>query len=201
MKSKKLVLVGLFLSSVLALSAQTGWGLKGGLIYNSNGELKNNVGEIIDKSGKGEAGFQVGVFANLKLGPISIKPELLYSQTSSEYDNDGTVSSLKRKTIDLPVLVGFKIIGPLKLMVGPAFEFNLDNKIDEFEYDSIKNEISVGFNIGASVRIKRIGIELIYSRGFNSNEAALIGSSTEYFTLDTRPKQINLGLTYTLSKI
>ena len=185
------------------MNAQTGWGIKGSLIFNSNGELLDEVGDIVDSKGKGEAGFNIGVYGNLELGPIYLRPELVYTETSSEYLVDpeiGTTESYKMSSFDLPVLVGIRIIGPLNLVVGPAFKFITSNKINGQKSYNIEKNVTVGLNIGAAVQLGRFGVDLIYDRGFSSNEASFIGEDiTEKFTLDTRQEQIKVGLSYRLS--
>jgi len=203
---KKLVLSALlFLSSFYMLNAQTGWGIKGSLIYNSNGKLIDESSNIIENKGKGESGFNVGAFAKLDLGPIYLQPELVYSQASSEYVIDsetGTKESYKVTSMDLPILLGIGIIGPLNIYAGPAFQFIINNDFGDLNYQQIENDVTVGLNIGLAVKLGRIEIDARYNRGFSSNEASFIENNIEQssaFFLDTRPQQIIIGLSYRLS--
>ena len=204
MFKKNISLVIFTLAIVLTTNAQTAWGVKGSLIYNSNGELVDEVKEVIDSKGKGETGFNIGVYGNLELGPIYIGPELVYTKTSSEYvinPENGSTESYKMSSIDLPVLVGIRIIGPLNLVAGPAFKFITSNEINGQKSEDLDKNVTVGLNIGAAVQLGRFGIDLIYDRGFSSNEASFIGSNVDIssFTLDTRQEQIKVGISYRLS--
>jgi len=201
---KRFITLSIFTLTILfSANAQTGWGVKGSLIFNSNGKLVDEVKNVIDSKGKGEAGFNIGVYGNLELGPIYLRPELVYTETSSEYLVDpeiGTTESYKMSSFDLPVLVGIRIIGPLNLVVGPAFKFITSNKINGQKSHDLEKNVTVGLNIGAAVQFGRFGVDLIYDRGFSSNEADFIGEDvTQNFTLDTRQEQIKIGLTYRLS--
>lgn len=200
--SKKISTLLVILTITLtSLNAQSSWGIKGSLLFNSNGELIDDTEVIIENKGKGETGFNIGVYGNLDLGPIFIRPELVYTQASSEYTEIGTVESYKMSSIDLPVLVGLKIIGPLNLMAGPALKYITSNKINGFKHDEIKNQITIGLNIGVSANLGRFGFDVIYDRGINANEAKFIGDDlTNNFTLDTRQQQIRVGISYRLSE-
>ena len=204
MNKKSSALLVILIITLTSLNAQSSWGVKGSLLFNSNGELIDEAGDIIENKGKGESGFNIGVYGRLDLGPIYIRPELVYSQSSSKYTIDsevGTTESYKMSSVDLPVLVGIRIIGPLNLLAGPAFKFITSNKVNGFEYDKIENGVTVGLNIGVSANLGRFGFDVIYDRGINANEADFIGeNTTNNFTLDTRQSQIRVGVSYRLSE-
>ena len=97
-------------------------------------------------------------------------------------------------------MVGIKLIGPLNIFAGPSFQYFLDNNLKGLSFESIENEFSVGLNIGLGIEIGRVGIDVRYERGFNSNEAKFIENNVDVFRLDSRPKQIIFSLSYSLSK-
>ena len=99
----------------------------------------------------------------------------------------------------MPVLVGLKLIGPLNIFAGPAFQYYLNNDLKGIAISDVKNDFTIGINIGAAVEFGRIGIDVRYERGLSENEASWTNSST-IFTLDSRPEQIIFNLSYRLSK-
>lgn len=204
MFKKSFALLVILVITLTSLNAQSSWGIKGSLLFNSNGELIDEAGTIIDNKGSGESGYNIGVYGKLDLGPIYIRPELVYSKASSEYlinPELGTTESYTMTSIDLPVLVGIRIIGPLNLLAGPSFKFITSNKLGGLEYDAIDKGITVGLNIGVSANIGRFGFDVIYDRGINANEAEFIGDDVAgEFTLDTRQSQIRFGVSYRLSE-
>ncbi len=192
-----------FLSTLYFANAQSGYGIKGGLSYNSNGNLKeftSNVTEIYKDGGKGKSGFNIGFYGKLDLGPIYLRPELVYTKTTSEYElNSTTVSDYKVSKLDMPVLVGIKLIGPLNIFAGPAFQYYLDNNLKGINISDVENDFTVGINIGASIELGKLGIDVRYERGLSQNEANWSNAGNT-FTLDSRPEQLIFSLSYSLSK-
>jgi len=82
-----------FLLVVLALCGLTtfaqkdsGFGIKGGLNYNQNGNLIASVGDAasdIVEGSKGKVGYHVGAFYKIELAKIYIRPEAIYTRTTS----------------------------------------------------------------------------------------------------------------------
>jgi len=203
MKKQIILVLLVFLATVFSVNAQkTGWGLTGSLVYASNGKLIDEAKNVLDKRGKGGTGFNVGVFGNLNLGAVYIRPKLVYSQTNSNYNIDSSTSSdFRQKSFDLPILVGIKIIKPISFVVGPAFKYIINSGLENVKYKNIEQEATVGLNIGFALIIDRIGIDLIYDRGFSKNEASFINNETNNeYTLDTRPNQFILSISYRLNK-
>ncbi len=198
MKKRIALLSYTLFATFLISNAQSGFGIKGGLSYNSNGEL-NQVSDIYKNDGKGKSGFNIGLYGKLDLGPIYLRPELVYTKTTSEYVLNSENIDYKISKIDVPVLVGFKLFGPIDIFVGPAFQYYLDNDLKGLNFESIDNEFSLGMNIGASIELGRIGVDVRYERGLSKNESNWTNAS-ETFTLDSRPEQLIFSVSYRLSK-
>ena len=203
MLKRILLLAVLFMASTTILQAQGDFGIKAGLSYNSNGDLSeftSEVDNLYKDEGKGKSGFNVGLYGKIDLGPIFIRPELLYTKTTSEYElNDTNILNYKISKIDAPVLVGMKLIGPLSVFAGPAFQYILDNDLEGVNLNDIESDFTMGLNIGASLEIGRIGIDVRYERGLSSNEADWTNAS-DTFSLDSRPEQLIFSLSYSLAK-
>ncbi|MGV8946708.1 MAG: outer membrane beta-barrel protein [Lutibacter sp.] len=199
--NKRILLFSIaFIATMFYANAQSGFGVKGGLSYNSNGSLKDDTNAIIENDGKGKSGYNVGIYGKIGLGPIYLRPELVYTKTTSEYILNSEAVDYKIARLDMPVLVGLKLIGPLSIFAGPAFQYTLTNDFKDIEYDKIENDFTVGFNFGAAVELGRLGLDLRYERGFNSNEATFIDNNTSNsYRLDSRPEQIIFSLSYSLS--
>lgn len=194
---KRLIFIPLFflVITVSYAQSQSGFGFIGGLNYNGNGNYFQSIESSAQHPDK-NAGFHLGVFG--KLGNrIYFKPSLVFTSTKSGYD-DG---DFKMQKLDLPAVVGIKVIGPLSVFAGPSFQYILDSDFDGISINNIENDFSVGFNFGIGVNIKKIGVDLKYERGFSNNEATFIGNNlgeTTVSRLDTRPEQLILSLSILL---
>ena len=190
--SKKTVLLVLFLVSTLSYTyaqSATGFGLKGGLNYNANGDYFESIGDNAQNPDR-NIGYHIGVFG--KIGnQIYFKPELVYTSTKSDYNDD----SFKMQKLDAPLLVGLKVIGPISVFGGPSLQYILDSEFDGISIDDVENDLTVGLNFGIGLNFNKVGIDLRYERGFSENEATFIdnnGIGTS--RLDTRPDQLILSL-------
>ncbi|MFX0558273.1 porin family protein [Maribacter sp. CXY002] len=189
---KTFLITALFFTGLISFAQSgSGFGLKGGLNYNGNGDFFDSAENAIRSPDK-NVGYHIGVFG--KLGnKIYVRPELVYTSTTSGY-NEG---DLKINKLDLPVLAGFKVIGPLNIFAGPSFQYILNTKFDGVTIDDIENDFTVGLHIGAGVNLGKLGIDVRYERGFSENEINFINSNITSLSgdrVDTRPDQIILSL-------
>ena len=186
-----LVMVLSLCGTTLFAQNGSGFGVKGGLNYGGNGNYFDSIEQAFENPDK-NAGFHVGIFG--KLGNrLYFRPELVYTNTKSGYDK----GDLKIQKLDAPMLVGLKVIGPLNIFAGPAFQYILDTEFDGVSVNDIENDFSVGLNIGAGVNLGRLGIDLRYERGFSENEVDFIDSNITSLNgdrVDTRPDQLILSL-------
>lgn len=193
---KNNLLCFVFLFATASCFAQ--FGVKAGLNFNSNGELREivTVGEnIIEESGDAKIGYHVGAYYNIDLGKLYLRPEVVYTKTKSEYQSNAYDMS----KIDVPVLLGIDVIGPVSIFAGPAFQYTLDNDFENASISDVQNDITVGFNFGAMVKIGNVGLDVRYERGFTENEATILDSNNvQIGTLDSRPSQIIFSLSLRL---
>lgn len=182
-----LALVGFGLNAQIDSS----FGFKGGLNYSANGDYFESIGDNA-KTPDRNIGYHLGVFG--KIGDkLYLRPELVYTATKSDYASD----EFSVKKLDLPVLVGIRVLGPLSVFAGPSFQYILDSEFDGITIDNVQDDFSLGLNFGIGVNFNKIGIDLRYERGFNNNEATFIDNNLGAAVLsriDTRPDQLILSL-------
>ncbi|MCG2459445.1 porin family protein [Flavobacteriaceae bacterium F89] len=195
MKKTLLTVVLAFIGMATFAQKGTGFGIKGGLNYNQNGDLTYSVGDSgndIVQGAEGKAGFNVGIFGQLELPIIYLRPELVYTNTKSSYDIDGGSRDYELSSLDLPVLVGIHILGPINIFAGPAFQYVLSNDMDGFEMEDVKNNFTVGLNLGVGINLGRLGLDVRWVRGFSENEANFIDENVTNISgrVDSRPNQV-----------
>lgn len=203
---KKSLLMAVFALIGITAFAQndSGFGLKAGLNYNQNGDLNfkqvQSAGEDLIAGSDGKVGYHVGFYGKLDMPKIYIRPELIYTKTKSSYDVEGGTNDYDVSKLDLPVLLGYKIIGPLHIFAGPAFQYTLNNDLEDVELDDLKNDFSIGAHFGVGVNLGNIGLDVRYERGFSENEAEIIGDNIANIEgrVDSRPSQIIFGLSLKL---
>lgn len=191
MKKTLLLAVCAMLSITAFAQSDSGFGIKAGLNYNSNGNYFESVDDVAQEPGR-NVGYHAGFFGKIKLGPIYLRPELVYTQTKSNYDD----ADFNLSKLDAPLLVGFKIIGPVHVFIGPSFQYILNSKFDGISIDNIDRDFSVGANFGVGVNLGKLGIDLRFERGISANEARFINTNITSVTnsrLDTRPEQLILS--------
>lgn len=191
------VLTAALLLIGLSIHAQDGsaFGIKGGLNYGANGDYFESIGDNAENPDK-NIGYHIGVFG--KIGDrLYFRPELVYTATKSDYDND----DFQIKKLDAPLLFGIKVLGPVSVFGGPSLQYILDTEFDGIEIDNVEDDFSVGLNFGIGLNFNKIGIDLRYERGFSDNEATFIGDNIgpgAFSRIDTRPDQLILSLSVAL---
>ncbi|TWO30754.1 PorT family protein [Seonamhaeicola sediminis] len=189
-----IALFALLLTATTKAQTATGFGFKAGLNYNANGNYFDSVGENAKHPDR-NIGYHFGLFG--KVGnKIYFKPEAVFTSTKSDYNDD----TFKMQKIDVPLLVGAKVIGPLSVFGGPSLQFILDSEFDNISINNIENDFSVGLNFGIGLNLNKIGIDVRYERGFNNNEATFLNNNINNIEdrLDTRPDQLILSLSFIL---
>ncbi|MDF4221874.1 porin family protein [Maribacter sp. M208] len=174
----------------------SGFGIKGGLNYNANGDYFESAGDAARNPDR-NVGYHVGIFGKFGASKVYVRPELMYTKTKSDYDG----SDFDMSKLDAPVLLGINLIGPLHVFAGPSFQYILETEFDGVTIDDVENDFSVGMNIGAGVNLGKLGIDLRYERGFNDNEASFINTNITNLgpsRIDTRPDQLILSLSLTM---
>ena len=186
------LLIALISTATYAQTA-SGFGFKAGLNYNGNGNYFESVSNNAEHPDR-NVGFHFGFFG--KFGnELYLKPELVYTSTKSDY----TSNSFKMQKVDLPVLVGLKVLGPISVFAGPSFQYILDSEFEGVSIKDIDNDLSVGLNFGIGLNLNKIGIDLRYERGFSNNEASFLNNNNiDTSRLDTRPDQLIVSLSFIL---
>lgn len=105
-------------------------------------------------------------------------PEIYYTNFSNEFtvsnDMNNSETTIKAKTsrIDIPVLLGYNLLGnTLSAYVGPVGSFNLskDENYDSFAQKVNSKEFSVGYQIGVQSEISKLILSAKYEGAFRAS--------------------------------
>lgn len=174
MKKIIVFLLLLFLTAGVSFG-QFDFGLKLG--YNAN-KLSTNIDTITSQF---NSGFHVGAF--VRFGKrFYVQPEAYYTFQGAVFENNvsNTVNNWKQKltigTIDVPVLVGFKIINAKinwRILAGPMVSFVVNSKIENVSLtgpikSSDINTVNWYIQAGTGVDVFFLTFDVRYQVGLNN---------------------------------
>ena len=202
----RLIYFLLFTSS--GLLAQGNLGFQFGLNDDNFGSIENISNKIdnYDLDIKNSTGFQFGVFTEIDLITFYIRPELNLifskSKNAAAYSLDEGINiaehSYKSSEIQLPIIFGYKVLGPISVFGGPSFKYNLSNS-SNFNLEDIKDKYTLSLLLGSRVKIKSISVGLRYERGLNNNEVLIInanGVDLDNANVDLTTNKLSLNISY-----
>ncbi|MGB1448207.1 MAG: porin family protein [Flavobacteriaceae bacterium] len=197
MKTTQSILVLLCLMCFTPLFAQFTFGVKGGVNYDTLGTLEPTDLTLENFQADAQTGFHFGVFGNFDLLTFYVRPELHFSQSVSQFDQNKNISLNK---LEAPVLLGYKILGPLSVFAGPSFQYIISEKGKDITLGELKENFTVGLQLGTRVKLGRFGVGIRFERGFTENEVIILGNNNVDIAgrVDTRPKQWILSASYDL---
>jgi len=184
---KKNILI-LLLSINTSLYSQGNLGINFGLNDDSFGSIENiqNTIDTYDLDLKNATGFQFGIFTEIDLITFYVRPELNFIYSKSNQGSalsPGFISedilkhNFKSSEIQVPIIFGYNILGPISVFGGPSFKYNIKTSSDMFDLEDIKDKYRLSLLLGTRIKIKSIGIDLRYERGLNSGEIDIINAN------------------------
>ena len=199
---KKILFTLLFICSASVATAQIfNFGIKGGLNYNSNGEL-NSISTITNPiDSDSGSGYHVGAFAEIKLPLwLYLRPELVYTHTESSYSFNNAETALTLDRIDAPLLVGFRVLKIGRIFLGPSFHYNVDLNLENAKASSY-DDFTVGAQFGLGLNFGRFGADVRWETGLSETQAIFMGDLiNESITVDTRQQQFIFSVYYKFLK-
>jgi hypothetical protein len=204
---KKVILsILLFISIIFSVNAQMDFGIKAGVNYDFSGDIKDlgtsieSTADDINHGADSKMGYHLGVWSKFEFLSIFLKPELVYTQIEKEYTSLSS-ETIKTKKIDVPIVLGTKVLGPLYIFGGPAFQYILENDFSVRTSEVNIKDFTVGLNIGAGVELGKLGLEVRWEKGLTQDDKAKIVSNinNNNFEIDNRPNQLIFSLTLKLN--
>lgn len=196
-----IIVVLLSCFSSIAQNDRFNFGIKAGLNYGDNGnieftDLTNAGNNIISENASARLGFHAGVYLRGNLtSNLYIKPELQFSLDKSSFEFNGTPLDYKVSKLDLPILIGVSLLGPLHVFGGPSLQYIVNTDLEDVKLDDVKNNFTVGLQFGVGIQIKRLNLDVRYERGLSKNQARVAETNIgQPVRVDSRPNQFLLSL-------
>jgi len=163
-----LVALSVALQVTYAKSSRVNLGLKAG--YNTS-KIKTDLDQYNDGSVNH---FLVGAFARINMGQIYFQPELYFTSKGGVLKEVNGKESFDLSTIDVPVLLGAKVIEKkmynVRLNAGPVMSFvtkksETDSSASSLNVDNVKNAY-MGIQYGVGVDILFLALDARIENSF-----------------------------------
>ncbi len=165
---KTFAVLCIFLTTALAARAQSplNFGIKAG--FNSS-KITTDEGNFDENS---ITNFVAGAFARVNVESFYFQPEAYFSSRGGEL-KDVTVNSFDMKTVDVPLLLGYKIVNKglvnLRVNTGPVLSFVTSKDVDAtasvFETGKLKDSI-FGWQYGVGLDLLFFSLDLRMENSF-----------------------------------
>ena len=203
-----------FLITSSSLIAQGNLGVNFGLNDDNFGSIENIKTKIddYDLDLKNSTGFQLGLFSEIDLITFYIRPEinLIFSKSKNgtaftSANNNNLIETIniaehtyKSTDVQVPIIFGYKVLGPISIFAGPTFKYNLSNS-SNFDLEEIEDKYNLSLLLGTRVKVKSFSLGLRYERGLNNNELLIInanGIDIDNANIDTTTNKLSLNIAY-----
>lgn len=194
---KNIILLSLLILGLLkAASAQElEFGAKAGISSSAVG-IKDLQG--LDLSTESNRTYNFGLYGRIKIIGIGlyVQPELIYNNRASNITLKAPslaspqIFAHSAKYVDVPVLVGWKFLGLLRVYGGPNFQFLVDQNTDLPQVAGLTKEDlkknTTGVQVGVGVDLLKLRLDAKYD--FNTSD---MGSA---FSFNGNKPTINNGM-------
>jgi len=200
---KKIVVLLFIMQTALVFSQdkKLSFGITAGFNYNSNGEYvtEGTLTEIAKQfDSEKKTGYQGGLYIQYRSNGMYLRPEFLYTKTKSTYES----VDFEQTKIEVPLIVGFDIVKPVSIFIGPSFQYVLESSLEDVDFENvdIESELAVNFQVGIGIQFhNQIRVAIRYEKGISNNLLSIKDDSDAVIaTLDTKPEQIKLSISLKL---
>ncbi|MCQ9641295.1 PorT family protein [Chryseobacterium sp. WG14] len=147
--------------------------------------------------GKYGFGYQAGIMTRMDIGRLYVQGEALFNKRKTSYETkNGSSAKLSWNAIDIPVVVGYKVIKTddinLRVFAGGVYSYAFNNKISTSQalQEGFKkfDKSNIGLTGGVGVDYKNFTVDLRYETGLSS-------ISKDF---KSKPHSFSLGIGYFL---
>jgi len=172
---KKLILsavICLFSTALFAqLSSPISLGVHAGLVST---KADTDMGGLSGIKEKADNGMMIGAFLRVNLNKWYLQPELNYVTRKTQVDVMGESFDFKTKSLDVPILLGYKIVKlpafKLRAFAGPVASFKIDDSIKTTATEAIDADFKGAVwngKFGAGIDVWKLTLDVDYEVGFS----------------------------------
>jgi hypothetical protein len=165
-----------------------GFGVKGGLNYNTSGKYFQDAKSIWENPGA-STGYHAGVFYKFGGYDLYLRPELIFTDTKF----DSGLGKVAIQRLDAPVMVGMHLFKVASIMAGPSFHYTLSDNFSNLLEEN-NDRLRFGYQFGLGLNFGPVGLDLRYEREFNDQKISfdrVISGSKDF-----KSEQVVLGLSF-----
>jgi Outer membrane protein beta-barrel domain len=190
---KKSILLICLISLFKTASAQFSLGIKGGVstskVITDAGSFKANFTESLSN----KTGFVFGVYANIGK-KFYFQPEVLLASKGGKVDFTPTLGgspvslNIKTTNLDVPLLIGYKFFGKLKVHAGPVASIKLsedESFVTELrkvtgDVDAAFQKATFGYQAGIGIKLLGFNFDLRKDGSLSDISATKFGDSNTF---------------------
>ncbi|MFD0762268.1 outer membrane beta-barrel protein [Lutibacter aestuarii] len=185
MRKKTLLFIFSILTIYTVKSQEINIGIKGGLNYNTIGDLlhlgtSTGGGIGVTPSGDyyysadGKTGITFGIFAKINFNRFYIQTEVNSTTLNNSYPLAFKTSNWEAKTVEIPLLFGYRLFGPASIYLGGNYRINNEVTLEGVEYPILYEKSVLGVNAGIQLDFNLAIIDLRYTYGITQEESQRI---------------------------
>jgi Outer membrane protein beta-barrel domain len=190
---KKSILFFCFLTLLKTANAQFDLGIKGGFntskVITDAGSLTANFQESLAN----KTGFVFGAYATIGK-KLYFQPEVLFVTKGGKVNVTPTLGGtpvsvdIKTNNLDIPLLIGYKFLGKLKVHAGPVATIKL-NEDEKFltelkkvsgDVDAAFQKATFGYQAGVGIKLLGFNFDLRKDGSLNDISSSNLGSNTNF---------------------
>lgn len=167
------------------------WGVIGGI------NIPDYTTNMSTTDIKNKVGWQAGIVTALDFGAFGLEPQILYVRQGLRIRPEGEAEiNLKSNSIDVPVLVSFRLLRPLRIYAGPVFTVMNDSKQksggDLLDFGRVRPTMS--YTVGAGVALMRhLLIDVRYNGQFQAKKEVVLPDGRQLDKLRSYNVAISIG--------
>ncbi|MCJ7934073.1 MAG: PorT family protein [Chryseobacterium sp.] len=166
-------------------------GVKGGTNFTKTTTESSSL------DGKYGFGYQAGIMTRMDIGSLYVQGEALFNKRKTSYEaKDGSSAKLTWSAIDVPVVVGYKLVKTddfnVRVFAGGVYSYAFKNNVSTSQalQEGFKkfDKSNIGLTGGIGMDYKNFTVDVRYENGLSSVSSAF----------KSKPHSFSLGIGYFL---